>query len=530
MPLKEEQVANTTLEADALNQPEGSLSVPAQVAFKPSRNFLLAFISICIITLAAALDATSLSIALPLLTDQLHGTAIESFWSGTSFLLTSAVFQPVISGLSHVFGRKSLIMVSSLFFAVGSLIAALAVTFTMILVGRSIQGIGGGGILALGEIIVTDLVPLASRGTVRRYPAWFGYLGSMWALGSVAGPLIGGAFAQYVSWQWIFWINLPILGLGSVAIAFFLKLNRLPDKLLTKVGLFDWIGSAIFVASTVSFLLPITWGGVMFPWDSWRTLFPLLLGVTGIVSFVLFEWRITRRVFHPVSQTGAGTVEPIIRFSIFSNMTLNIMYFETVLHGIVLWSLLYFLPLYYEAIKGYSPMIAGVALLPETGLVAPVSVLAAFICTATGQYRWTLWVGWFMTTFGAGLLFLLGPNTSVASWIFLNVVVSAVARYCELDHPGTMSSNASPNVRVVADNEASHAEMPETHKVSRNDRLWRHNILGKSRGKSDKNYTQLDSDADGAFSKDPKGKKEHWLGKYFEVDPDGSKINGKTIR
>ncbi|KAK6068148.1 major facilitator superfamily transporter [Seiridium cupressi] len=208
MPLKEEQVANTTLDADALNQPEGSLSVPAQVAFKPSRNFLLAFISICIITLAAALDATSLSIALPLLTDQLHGTAIESFWSGTSFLLTSAVFQPVISGLSHVFGRKSLIMVSSLFFAVGSLIAALAVTFTMM----SIQGIGGGGILALGEIIVTDLVPVASRGR-------------------------------------------------SVAIAFFLKLNRLPDKLLTKIGLFDWIGSAIFVASTVSFLLPITWGG-----------------------------------------------------------------------------------------------------------------------------------------------------------------------------------------------------------------------------------------------------------------------------
>ncbi|KAK9777385.1 hypothetical protein AB5N19_08521 [Seiridium cardinale] len=105
-----------------------------------------------------------------------------------------------------------------------------------------------------------------------------------------------------------------------------------------------------------------------------------------------------------------------------------------------------------------------------------------------------------------------------------------VARYCDLDHPDTMSSNASLNVRVVADNEASHAEMPETHKVSKNDRLWRHNILGKSRGKSDKNYAQLDSDADSAFSKDPKEKKEHWLGKYFEVDPDGAKINGKTIR
>ena len=120
-----------------------------QPAFKPSRGFILAFLSICIITLAAALDATSLSIALPIITKALHGTAIEAFWSGTSFLVTSAVFQPVIAGLSHVFGRKQassvplprlsrsqltcdqLVLLSSLFFAVGSIVAAVASNFTM---------------------------------------------------------------------------------------------------------------------------------------------------------------------------------------------------------------------------------------------------------------------------------------------------------------------------------------------------------------------------------------------------------------
>jgi len=107
--------------------------------FKPTRGFVLAFVSICMITLAAALDATSLSIALPIITVKLKGTAIEAFWSGTSFLVTSAVFQPVIAGLSHVFGRKELVLASSLFFAVGSLIAALATNFTMMLVGRSLQ-------------------------------------------------------------------------------------------------------------------------------------------------------------------------------------------------------------------------------------------------------------------------------------------------------------------------------------------------------------------------------------------------------
>ncbi|KAL2063446.1 hypothetical protein VTL71DRAFT_5251, partial [Oculimacula yallundae] len=354
----------------------------AQPIFKPTRGFLLAFASICIITLAAALDATSLSIALPIITEKLGGTAIEAFWSGTSFLLTSAVFQPVIAGLSHVFGRKELMLASIVFFFVGSVVSALAKNFTMMLVGRSIQGIGGGGIMSLGEILVTDLVPLAVRG------AWFGYLGSMWAIGSVTGPLMGGAFAQNVSWRWIFWINVPIIAIGTVAIVMFLRLNKTTGGLGQKVKNFDWLGSVFFVASSVSFLIPLTWGGIMYSWTSWRTLFPLIIGVAGNYA-------------HYISRNT-----------------------HSLIHGIVLWSLLYFLPLYYEAVQDYTPIISGVAILPETSFVAPMSVVVGIICAKTGHYRWAIYTGWLLTTIGAGILILLGPSTSIVSWIFLNVPIS----------------------------------------------------------------------------------------------------------
>jgi MFS family permease len=105
-----------------------------------------------------ALDATSLSVALPKMAKLLNGSAIQAFWAGTSFLLSSTVFQPVLGSVSHIFGRKPVLFFSLIFFGVGAIVAAIANNFTVILVGRTIQGIGGGGVITLTEIIVTDMV------------------------------------------------------------------------------------------------------------------------------------------------------------------------------------------------------------------------------------------------------------------------------------------------------------------------------------------------------------------------------------
>lgn len=126
--------------------------------------------------------------------EKLGGTAIEAFWAGTSFLLASTVFQPPWASISHIFGRKPSLFAAILIFTIGAIIGAVANNFTVILIGRTIQGIGGGGVLILPEIIVTDLVPLAQR------PAYFSIFSGVWALGSVMGPILGGGFAQDVSW------------------------------------------------------------------------------------------------------------------------------------------------------------------------------------------------------------------------------------------------------------------------------------------------------------------------------------------
>ncbi|KAK3939699.1 major facilitator superfamily transporter [Diplogelasinospora grovesii] len=371
--------------------------------FKPTRDFLLAFLALCTVTLAVAFDATSLSVALPTMSTALGGTALEAFWSGTSFLLSSTVMQPSIASMSNIFGRKHLIYVTGALFAAGSLIAALAGNFTIILAGRTIQGIGGGGLIALTEVVVTDLVPLAVRGQ------WFSLLSAMWSIGTVTGPLIGAGFAENISWRWIFYINLPVIGLGLVFVVLFLHQAKIPGGIAQKLQRFDYFGSALFTASMTAFLFGLTTGGVMYEWSSWRCLLPLLIGPVGLVGFFFYEFRFAS--------------EPIINRRIFNDWDMIANYIMTVFHGAILWSLLYFLVLYYQAVKFYSPITSAVAILPETLTVAPAGVVVGIVAARTGNYKYSLWIGWVLTTFGAGLLLLMGPGTTVPQWIFLNIPI-----------------------------------------------------------------------------------------------------------
>ncbi|KAF2200203.1 MFS general substrate transporter [Delitschia confertaspora ATCC 74209] len=370
--------------------------------FKPGWRFFAAFASLCIISLMAALDATSISVALPVMAKALGGSAIKAFWSGTSFLLASTIFQPILGSFSNIFGRKPLILTSLVFFGVGAIVAALAKDFTMILVGRTLMGVGGGGIMVLNLIVMTDMVPLRERGK------WYSMLSSMWAIGTVTGPLLGGGFSENSSWRWIFWINLPFVGVGAVMVMVFLHLNFHASSVFGKLRRVDWLGIGLFLGSTTGFLIPITWGGVQYSWSSWHTLVPIIVSAVGMVAFVVHQ--------------ECFATEPLIKTSVFKNPTAAITYAGTVIHGIVLWSILYYLPLYYEAAKGFSPILAGVAIFPQTFTIAPASVIAGAAIARSGKYRWAIWLGWTLTTTGTGLLVLLKTSTKTVEWIFITLV------------------------------------------------------------------------------------------------------------
>jgi len=183
----------------------------------------------------------------------LNATAIQAFWCGTSFLLCSTVFQPTWASFSHIIGRKSVLLVALFLFTGGTIVASIARTITLLLVGRCLQGVGGGALVCLTYVLLADLVSLRERGK------WMAIISLQWAIGSVIGPVIGGAFAQDTTWRWIFWLNIPFCVLAAIGVPICLKLHPREGSVWERLRTFDWFGSFIFIAATTSFLIPVTW-------------------------------------------------------------------------------------------------------------------------------------------------------------------------------------------------------------------------------------------------------------------------------
>ncbi|KAI1388529.1 major facilitator superfamily domain-containing protein [Hypoxylon trugodes] len=349
--------------------------------------FYLGFCGLCLISFIYSLDATTLAVAIPSIAEDLNGTTLQSFWANISYLLAVVVTQPLYTTISDVFGRKPPLYVGFVFFAVGSVVFALARNMPTVIAGRVLQGLGGGGLDVLAEIVVADLTTLQER------PLYLGLLAIPTAIGSILGPTMGAVWSSFVTWRWIGWVNLPILAVSFVLVFFFLRLRPIGTSFFADMKRLDWGGIALIVAGTTIFILPLSWAGSIYPWKSWQTLLPLFLGAALLIAFGFYE---------SLPKT------PVFPLKLFHSRVARLTLLGNFVFGAMLFVVLQYLPLLYQAAELETVIGSAVTLLPTSILSVVSAVCGVVLVGVVGRgYRWAIRLFWVLLTLGVGILGLL---------------------------------------------------------------------------------------------------------------------------
>lgn len=349
----------------------------------------------------AAMDISIITTALPTISAHFQSAAGYT-WIGSGFNLAAAASTPIWGKLSDIFGRKPVLLVANIVFFIGSLVAALAISIGMLIAGRVVQGIGGGGLIILVNILISDLFSMRSRGQ------YFGIIGMVWALASALGPVIGGALTQKVSWRWCFYINLPLDGAAFAIIVFFLDVHTPRTPIMAGLRAIDWSGSLTVIGGTVMLLLGLEFGGVIHPWSSAIVICLIVFGLVTIGLFLVLEWKVA--------------AYPIMPLRLFSNRSNIAALAACFLHGFVFIAATYYLPLYYQAVRGAGPILSGVYLLAFAFSLSVTSALTGVFMKKTGAYLPAILFGFTVLTLGYGLFTDIDAHSSWTKIILYQIV------------------------------------------------------------------------------------------------------------
>ena len=378
---------NESLRSDSAAATDAADDNAAAVADK--RHILLIFAGLMVTMLLASLDQMIFSTALPTIVGELDGVN-HMLWVTTAYILASTITLPVYGKVGDLIGRKGLFIAAISIFIVGSVIGGLAHDMTWLIAGRAVQGLGGGGLLILAQAIIADVVPARERGK------YMGIMGGVFAISSVAGPLLGGWFTDSIGWRWAFWMNVP-LGLLAIASAvFFLRLpkntNRHPS--------IDLAGMTLLAVASTCLVLMTTWGGNTYDWNS-----PVIIGliIGALVAGGLFV-MVQRRA-----------AEPVMPLHLFKERNFNLTTIVGLIIGVAMFGALAYLPTYLQMVTGANATQAGLLMIPLMAALLITSVASGQLVSRTGRYKALPMIGMVLV---AASLFLLSTMTpDLAVWV-----------------------------------------------------------------------------------------------------------------
>ncbi|KAF6825202.1 major facilitator superfamily transporter [Colletotrichum plurivorum] len=396
--------SNTPAATEQPKDDSDAESIGGQRNTMSRKRMLLAFSALSVCLFVSFIDQTSVSTAVPAIAGDL-GTGTATSWIGTSFLIASTAFQLINGRLSDIFGRKNLLMVCLVLMAVGDVLCGFSKTKEQLFAFRAIAGIGGGGINSIVMIIVSDITTLENRGKYQ------GVLGAVLALANGVGPFVGGAVVQESTWRWVFWMVPIISAPAAVTILFCLPLKHRPGNYADKMKKIDYGGIALNMASVLLLLIPLSGGGVTYPWSSPFVIATVTVGAVVGVLFVLFEWKLARL--------------PIMPLRLFQAPHCSHLYGQTFLMGQAYFGNLFYLPIYFQSVLRYSPLVAGALILPVVISTSILSILSGQYMLRVGRYMPCILVGFFLWTLGNGLTILLDRNTGLGELVPILIVVGS---------------------------------------------------------------------------------------------------------
>ena len=404
-----------------------SIILPATLAELPAipaythQQIVRVITGILLCIFLASLDQTVVIPAVPAIAGDLNAFGHLS-WIVTAYLLTSTAATPIIGKLSDIYGRRALLLPSLVLFIAASMACGFSQTLPQLIVARAFQGLGGAGLFAMAQASIADVVSPRERG---RYQ---GYMASMWALSSIAGPILGGWATDHLSWRWVFWANLPI---GLIAMALCVRALGV-IKHTRRVAQIDWTGAGLIITEVSAWLLLLSWGGTEFPWLS----APILgLAAAGLVLFGVLVWW-ERRAVDPVLPPRLFG-DPNFRRGVSIAFSTSLGLFGTT----------FLLPLYLQLVLGFDASTSGLLVVPYLGSSVVGALVSGRMARQLGRTRGIILSGLGMCLVGYAGLMLMTAGAPLVVVLVLSFVL------------GMGTGLTMPTVLMTVQNGAAHADV-----------------------------------------------------------------------